>query len=354
MKVNNKSTENLDFTGQDFFIGLDVHKKEWAVSVYSRDYELKTFVQPSDPEALIKHMNTNYPNGSYHSVYEAGFSGFWIHKELAENGFNNIVINPSDIPTTDKEKKNKKDKVDARKLAKNLRSKQLTPIFIPDEEVLEERYLMRHRKKLVKDITRQKNRIKTMLNFLGIKIPDEYDQPYWKKAFKYYLRNESLFKTVFGKITINSMLDILESHESNKKLIEKEILKLSKEKYKEKISWLRSIKGIGLLGAMTIVTEIIDINRFKNLESLYSYSGFIPNSHSSGEKDYTGRITQRCNQYLRPIILQCAWKAIKVDNEMLCAYMQLTERMKKNKAIIRIARKLLSRVNYVLKNQKCI
>jgi transposase len=352
MKMINKTKEKLDFSNQDFFIGLDIHKKEWAVSVYSRDFELKTFVQPSDPMALVKHMNINYPNGNFHSVYEAGFSGFWIHKTLETYGFKNIVINPSDVPTTNKEIKRKTDKLDARKLAKALRANQLTPIYIPDDEVLEERYLLRQRKKLVNDITRQKNRIKTMLNFLGMKIPEEYDSPYWKKAFRSYLRNELNYKTFSGKIAIATLLDTLENVEANKKKLEKEILRLSKEKYKEKVMWLKSIPGIGLLGAMTIITELVDIRRFRNLDSLYSYAGFIPNCHSSGEKEYTGKITQRCNQYLRPIILQCAWRAIKVDQKMFYSFSQLSQKMKKNKAIVRIARKLLSRVNYVLKNGK--
>lgn len=354
MKMTNKTTEKLDFSDQDFFIGLDIHKKEWAVSIYSKDFELKTFVQPSDPLALIKHMNTNYPNGNFHSVYEAGFSGFWIHKTLETYGFKNIVINPSDVPTTNKDIKRKTDKLDARKLAKALRANQLTPIYVPDDEVLEERYLLRQRKKLVNDITRQKNRIKTMLNFLGMKIPEEYDSPYWKKAFRSYLRNEPNYKTYSGKIAVATLLDTLENVEANKKSLEKEILRLSKEKYKEKVAWLKSIPGIGLLGAMTIITEISDIRRFRNLDSLYSYAGFIPNCHSSGEKEYIGKITQRCNQYLRPIILQCAWRAIKVDQKMFYSFSQLSQKMKKNKAIVRIARKLLSRVNYVLKNEKTL
>lgn len=351
MKNSNKITKKMDFVNQDFFIGLDVHKKEWAVSIHSKDFELKTFVQPSDPITLIKHMQTNYPNGNFHSVYEAGFSGFWIHQTLSQYGFKNIVINPSDVPTTNKEKKSKTDKIDARKLARALRANQLTPIYIPSEEVLEERYVMRYRKKLVQDITRQKNRIKTKLNFLGVQIPEEYESPYWKKSFKEFLKAPQNYKTTSGRITIMAMLNSLIHTEQTKKELEKEILRLSQEKYKKEIDLIKSIKGIGLLGAMTIITEIVDIKRFKNLDSLYSYCGFIPNCYSSGEKEYTGRITQRCNQYIRPILLQCAWRAIKVDTEMFYAFTELSKKMKKNKAILRICRKLLSRVSYVLKNE---
>ena len=65
-------------------------------------------------------MRRNFPGGIYHCVYEAGFSGFWIHEELNKNGMDCIVINPADIPTTHKEKDRKTDKIDSRKLSRCL------------------------------------------------------------------------------------------------------------------------------------------------------------------------------------------------------------------------------------------
>jgi len=56
---------------------------------------------------LSKYFKKNYPNGKYYSVYEAGFSGYWMDRELRENGIENIIVNPADIPTTNREKEKK-------------------------------------------------------------------------------------------------------------------------------------------------------------------------------------------------------------------------------------------------------
>jgi hypothetical protein len=70
-------------------------------------------------------LNRNFPGGNYHTVYEAGFSGFWTHYKLKGMGINNIIINPADVPTTQKEQLQKDDPTDSRKLARSLRSGEL-------------------------------------------------------------------------------------------------------------------------------------------------------------------------------------------------------------------------------------
>ena len=85
------------------------------------------------PEQLSNYMNHNYPGGTYTSAYEAGFSGFWIHRRLEQLGFNNMVVHAADIPTTHKEKTRKTDKIDSRKIARELESNSLNGIYIPNE-----------------------------------------------------------------------------------------------------------------------------------------------------------------------------------------------------------------------------
>ena len=66
-----------------------------------------------DPEhmKLSEYLQKNYPGGNYFSVYEAGFSGYWIDRVLKEAGTNKIIINSADIPTKDKEPLRKTDKI---------------------------------------------------------------------------------------------------------------------------------------------------------------------------------------------------------------------------------------------------
>ena len=102
-------------------------------------------------EVLLSYLHRNFPDGSYHSVYEAGFSGFWAHHQLQGHGIDNIVVNPADVPTSQKETLCKTDSVDSRKLARSLRGGELTGIHIPNVETLEARTLLRARDSIVKD-----------------------------------------------------------------------------------------------------------------------------------------------------------------------------------------------------------
>jgi len=85
----------IDFTGQNIYAGIDVHKKSWTVSIFSEGLHHKTFNQPPKPKALYHYLAKNFLNGTYYSAYEAGFCGLWIHEQLQSLGINNIVINPT-------------------------------------------------------------------------------------------------------------------------------------------------------------------------------------------------------------------------------------------------------------------
>ena len=124
------------------------------------------------------------------------------------------------------------------------------------------------------------------------------------------------------------------------------------ESYREQVSYLKSIPGIGLITSMVFLTEIVDINRFRNLDHLASYVGLIPGEDSSGDKEVHTGISRRRNQNLRYLLIESSWTAVRKDPALAMSYNNLVKRMPKNKSIIRIARKLLSRMRYVLKNRE--
>jgi len=103
---------------------------------------------------------------------------------------------------------------------------------------------------------------------------------------------------------------------------------------------------------MVLLTEIVDINRFKSLDHLASYVGLIPGEDSSGEQEKVTGISGRRNTHLRAMLIEYSWIAVRKDPALLMSFNQLIKRMPKNRAIIGIARKLLNRIRYVLKNQE--
>jgi len=343
----------LDFTGQNIYTGIDVHKKDWRVSIYSKELYHKSFNQPPKPEVLYRYLNKHFPNGTYYSVYEAGYCGFWIHNQLQSLGINSIVVNPADVPTTDKEKKQKSDPIDSNKLARQLRNGDLEAIYIHNRDMLEDRSLIRTRCTLVKEITRYKNRIKAKLAFFGIEIPEGYNRNwgYWSNRFI-----EWLSELKFNQESGDESMKILVNHV---KYLRKDLLEVNKkvralsrnEYYNKRINLLLSIRGIGLITAMVILTEIDDIHRFSNQEKLISYVGLTPTSHSTGDKQVHGEMVNRGNKFLKKSIIEAAWIAARVDPVLHMKYLGYCRRMKANKAIVRIAQKLLNRVSFVLKNE---
>jgi transposase len=348
-----RTRNKINFKGQNIYVGIDSHLRSWKVTIMTETLSHKTFSQDPEPELLAKYLHRNFPGANYYSAYEASFCGFGIHRELEKLGIKNLVVNPADIPTTDKEKKQKEDKRDSRKIAKTLRSGDLKSIYIPSKESEELRSLVRYRKILVKDIGRGKNRIKSHLYFHGIKIPDEYSQAskYWSNRFSDWIKSVTL-ATPYGTIVLQDMLE-------NNLLLRKKLLKVTREirtasqdeKYKKAYILLTSIPGIGPVTAMTIISELENIGRFKSLDKLCSYIGLVPTTNSTGDNEKTGNVTPRANRTLRASIIESAWVAIRIDPALSLAYNELCKKMKPNRAIIRIAKKMLNRVRYVLKNE---
>ena len=345
--------KTFDFAGQNIYTGIDVHKKNWRVSIYSEELHHKSFHQPADPKALYHYLSRHFPNANYYSVYEAGYCGFWIHNQLQDLGINNIVVNPADVPTTDKEKKQKTDPVDSNKLAKHLRNGDLEAIYIHDAGVLEDRSLIRMRSTLIKEIARYKNRIKAELSFFGINIPEQYHkaQGFWSNRFMQWLAELKLSQES-GTESIGILIDHVKYLRQDLLRVNKKVRGLSThEAYQENVKLLMSIHGIGIITSMVILTEIYDIHRFSNQQKLSSYVGLTPTSHSSGDSQIHGEMINRGNKYLKKAIVEAAWVAARIDPGLHQDFLAYCTRMKKNKAIIRIAKKLLNRICFVLKNQ---
>lgn len=343
----------LDFTGQGIYTALDTHRKSWKVTVFTEHFEHKTFSQSPDVDGLVHYLHRNFPGGEYHVVYEAGFCGFWIHDKLKEKGINCIVVNPADVPTTDKEKKGKCDPVDSRKLARNLRNGDLIAIYVPQREKVEDRSLVRTRHAMVKKQTRCKNQIKSILHFYGIEIPEALAERRWSRKFIDWL-SELQMTRASGDVTLKTYLDELSHLRQTIAKLTKEIRRLAHtEEYAENHRLLKSVIGISTLTAMTFLTEIVDIHRFKNLDRLANYVGLVPDTASSGEKEVNIGITSRRNSQLRGILIEAAWVAVRKDPALLLAYSQLLKKgLNKKIAIVKIARKLLNRIRSVLKNKQ--
>lgn len=346
-----RQAKHDDFSGQNIYAGLDVHRKSWKVTIYTEAIEHKTFTQPPDPRKLVSYLERVFPRANYHAVYEAGFSGFWAYDILTQLGINCTVVHPGDVPTTDKERRRKTDARDSRKLAKQLRSGVLEAIHIPSIKERDNRGLIRQRKTVSKDAARAKVRIKHFLHFHGIDIPQRYGNTYWSANFLQWIRERKLGNEA-GQKTLLSLLRQYEYQRKEITLLNREIRSMSRSpEYANNVDYLITVPGLGRLSAMIWLTELGNIHRFKSFDKLCSYVGLVPLQHSSGETNHTGGLEHRGNKILRTLLIENAWVAVRSDPDLIAVYHQHIRRMKGQMAIIRIARKLLARIRFVLVNQ---
>ena len=237
-------------------------------------------------------------------------------------------------------------------LAQTLSAGQLKGIFVPSEKIQHDRLLLRTRETIVKDLRRSKHRIKSLLYFEGIPYPERFynNATHWSKIFINWLDNIS-FPHESGKGALNAHLEMVKHQRGLLLKVTRQIRELSKSpEYQQTVEQLTSIPGIGMLTAFRLVTELETIERFENFDKLCSFVGLVPSTNSSGDNEIINGITPRRNSRLRAALVESAWVAIRNDPALLLVYQKLCQRMPGNRAIIRVAKKILNRIIYVLRN----
>ena len=343
---------DLLFKGKDIYVGIDVHKRSWDIKIMTANTSQKQIHRSvPTPEFLANYLFKTYPGANYKCVYEAGFSGFWIQEELSKLGIETIIVNPADVPTTDKEKRFKDDRIDSNKLANCLRSGQLKGIYVPGKQTQLDRSLVRQRYQYASDERKIKNRIRSHLDFYGIVLEEYYDKTYWSNN---YIRQLEELASSKEDIVLEGYLIKLRRERQYALDLTKKLRELSKtERYREQVELLRSIPGVGLLTSMVYVTEIGDINRFKKDDQYIAYIGLVPGKHASADKDPKGRLSKRGNKRIRTAIILSAWMSIRNNPEMAAYYETYKSKGKaSNVAIIKIARKLALRMKAVIRDRR--
>lgn len=338
----------LNFTGQTVFVGIDVGKKSWKVCVLVGDREHRTFSQNPDGAALAAYVRRLFPGARYRCVYEAGYFGFAPYAALVREGLECLVVNPGDVPTMNKERVTKTDRIDARKLARGLQAGTLTGIHVPSPEQQEDRALVRTRQVFVRKQTRCKNQIRAHLQFFGITMPKEMSERHWSRRYIRWLEELAADGTTKAR-ALRLLLDELLFLRPHVATVTKEIRQLGMTaRYQESFTLLRSLPGIDVVTGMILLTELGDIRRFRSMDALASYVGLVPSEYSSGEHQHRGGITHRRNAWLRHVLIEAAWHASAKDPVLVNVYAQQKAKRGAQQAIVRIARKLLGRIRYVL------
>jgi transposase len=293
-------------TSERYYIGMDVHKDSVQVAVFKHEGEEPIYERKlnNDTDLLIKEAKRFSQKGEAEAAYEAGCLGYVIQRAFEKAGIACYVL-PANKVAKKREDRIKTDKRDARLIGRELRSRNIRPISVPDEADEAARDLLRCREDLSDDFRRAKQRLLKFLvrhghiysggtkhwtvkhrQWMG-KI--QFSQEYEREVYEEY------------KSQIDSLKERLER--TNHRI--KEVAE--SPRYKAAVGRLRAFKGIDYVIALVLVCEIGDFRRFANAKSFMSYLGFVPSENSSGSKRRQGGITKAGNGHIRKLLIEGAW-----------------------------------------------
>lgn len=336
------------YSGKHIYVGIDVHKKRWVVTVRSYDLELKTFSMFPSAEELDKLLTNTYPGALFHIVYECCFSGFWIYDYFHEKGYNTIVTPTNRIYRDGSIVKT--DKIDSRKLAFQHSRGLLREVKVPTMKIREYRSLFRiYDKEKMREgqILRQ---IRCILECKNHELKWEK----WNKVFIEKLKFVRFQEEIFNR-KFEALIKEYEYVKEQIKDSEKRIKEIGEDvELGERVKRIEQINGIGILSAVRLVVYLFDMKgRFAEGESLVHYVGLTPGEDSSGEEIIRSRTGLIGSRQLRAIIIQLAWVAVRKDGNLLNKFDRVYKNSGcKQKAIVAVARKLMMKVHAITEKEE--
>lgn len=339
-----------DYTGKVVYMGLDVHKKSYSCVSICEGEIVKRDTLLANAESLLNYMNKFFPGAKINSAYEAGFSGFHLHRYLIKNGVNNIVVHPASIEISSRDRV-KTDKRDALKIATQLSAQRLRGIYVPSIEREAKRNVSRLRSTFWKSRQQVGARLKSLLFTQGLIEGDDK-----VRVSKNWLMDKLLEIEENGYpsdfcYTVRAYKEEWEHLTEKIKEIE-EHLKIQAESDKTINQIYQSVPGIGPIHGRQLANELGDMSQFRNEKQLFSYTGLTPSEYSSGEHVRQGHISRQGRSVFRKILIEASWVAITKDPCLHQIYERISRKSGGKRAIIAVARRLVGRIRSCLLSGK--
>jgi len=335
---------DISYQGKKVSIGIDVHRSFFVVSGVCEGELIHRCRIPSSGEAVLSFIGKYFKGAEVKSCYEAGYSGYWLHRFLKGNGINNIVIHAASVEVESRNVK-KTDKRDSLKLAQQLDAGRLRGIYVPSERQEAKRLLTRTREQLIRARSRIRIQVRMKLHQFGL-IATSLEGVLRQEHVREILKQGVLSEL---QLSLELFLSQWEGLNKDLKKLDKALLEQSKEDQYEVI--YRSVPGFGPIISRVLSNELGDMSQFANERALFSFTGLTPGEYSSGDKVCRGHISRQGNSRLRHVLVEAAWKAIRIDKALGKDFERIAARRGKKRAIVAIARKLIGRARALFKSQ---
>lgn len=287
------------------FVGLDVHKDSISVAVADEDGRAPEVLAtvPNEVGAVLKQLKKLGPASSLRCCYEAGPTGLGLHRALTKAKVSCIVVAPSLVPQKTGDRV-KTDKRDAAKLARFLRSGDLTAIHVHDEQTEAMRDLERAR-----DAAKNAERVaRHQLSKFLLRHGRIYSgKTAWTRQHMDWIRGQTFEQEAHNRV-LPEYVRAAEEAGARVERLTKDITELVESWHlKPLVKSLQALRGVRVLTAVILAAELGDMARFATAPQLMAFVGLVPSEHSSGATKKRSGITRTGNSHVRRVLTEAAW-----------------------------------------------
>jgi len=290
-------------TAGPIHLGLDVSKNKIAVGVLRWDEQVPDTEMLVNDEASVRRLIGRFPDRSQLRVcYEAGPTGFGLHRLLRSMGVACDVIAPALIPRAPGDRV-KTDRRDCRRLARLHRAGELVAIRVPTEAEEAVRDLCRARAAVVGDRTRIRHRVSKFL----LRHDRVWRESGWTVRHEQWLGRQR-FEDPALRAAYGHYRGMLTACEAELAALEADLAHwFTHGPFTDAVARLGAYRGVAQVGALTIASEVGDWRRFPTARTFMGFTGLVPSEYSSGDAVHRGHITKAGNTHLRTQLIESAW-----------------------------------------------
>jgi transposase len=278
-------------------------------------------------------------------VMESTTGAFILHDQLKGQVAEVKVAHPSDLRAI-AHARIKNDRLDAEKLSELNRGDLIPQVWVPPAESRDQRELILEQARVRQMIAREKTKVRALLRRWG--RAEAVPKPF-TKAGGIALAEVPLPEG--AGFVLQQKIQRIQNLKEAEQELRRQILKQIPTDERQR--WLQSIPGVGECAARWLSNVLGDVKRFPDGRHVASYIGLVPSERTSCTEPRRGGITKRGNVWLRWMMIQCAWAAIRSfrkdpNRQWRTMYAELVNRGKsKKRAVVAVANRL-TRVAYAL------
>ncbi len=324
------------------YAGCDLHKQTISICVVNpaRQIVKRQRLMCANEESVRRFFEEL---GECEAVVEATASYEWFVRLIEPYARRVVLAHPKKLRVI-AESTRKSDQLDAQVLAEFLALDMIPASYRPTPRQREHRQLVRQRDRVQRRLTSVKNRIRRMLANYNADRPRLFNAEglvFLKQiplsAADRFSMNQFLEEYDFGQGQLKAATSQIEMFAAASPIRERELREL-----------LRTIPGVGFVTAEVILAELADITRFRSQSQVVAYAGLAPGQRESAGKCQELHLEKTGSKLLRSMMVEAAWRLVRHSPRWKGIYEKLKARIRAKKAIVAVARRLLTLVTAIL------